>query len=160
MASILPPHHQIKDSSNRKVLPRCGRKKALSNLVNFSLSPFLVFEYALLVCFAFLFWVNLVLCFALFNMFLLVCFQFCFILLFIKKNQKSKKYKNSMCFVYIDTCAPWMAIETKFYKFCIFCTLEEHLYAQISKWSLWLVVVISKIKESLVLNTYITLFEG
>ena len=53
-----------------------------------------------------------------------------------------------------------MAIETKFYKFCIFCTLEEHLYAQISKWSLWLVVVISKIKESLVLNTYITLFEG
>ena len=110
MASILPPHHQIKDSSNRKVLPRCGRKKALSNLVNFSLSPFLVFEYALLVCFAFLFWVNLVLCFALFNMFLFVCFQFCFILLFIKKKSKIKKIQKQYVF-----CVHWYL-----------CTLDGH----------------------------------
>ena len=38
-----------------KVLPRCERKKALSDFVTFSLFPSLVFEYALLVCFTFLF---------------------------------------------------------------------------------------------------------
>ena len=86
-------------------------------------------------------------------------FQFCFILFFIKKNWK-KKYKNSVCFVYIDTCVSWIAIETKFYKFCISCKLDEHLYAQLSKWALWLLFVMSKIKLSLVLNTHINLFEG
>ena len=52
-----------------------------------------------------------------------------------------------MCvFVYIGTCVPWMAIETKFSKLYIFCSLDEHLYAQPSKWDLWLVFVMSKIK--------------
>ena len=64
-----------------------------------------------------------------------------------------------MCFVYIGTCVPWMAIETKFSKLCIFCNLDEHLYAQLSKWALWLLFVMSKIKLSLVLNTHITLFD-
>ena len=36
-------------------------------------------------------------------------------------------------FVYIGTCVPWMAIETKFSKICIFCSLDEPLYAQLSK---------------------------
>ena len=71
---------------------------------------------------------------------------------------KILKDKNSVCFVYIGTCVPWMAIETKFSKFCIFCNLDEHLYAQLSKWALWLVFVTSKIKLSLILNTHITLF--
>ena len=31
-------------------------------------------------------------------------------------------------FVYIGSCVPWMAIETKFSKLCIFCSLDEHLY--------------------------------
>ena len=31
--------------------------------------------------------------------------------------------------MYVGTCVPWMAIETKFYKFCIICSLDEHLYA-------------------------------
>ena len=79
-------------------------------------------------------------------MFLFVYFQFFFILLFIKKNEKLEKYKNSVCFVYIGTYVPWMAIETKFSKLCIFCSLDEHLYAQLSKWVLWLVFVMSKIK--------------
>ena len=81
-------------------------------------------------------------------MFLFVCFHFCFILFFIKikKIEKSEKYKNSVCFVYIGTCVPKMAIETKFSKLCIFCSLDEHLYAQLSKWALWLVFVMSKIK--------------
>ena len=51
----------------------------------------------------------------------------------IKKIEKSEKYKNNVCFVYIGTCVPWMAIETKFFKLCISCTLDEHLYAQLSK---------------------------
>ena len=82
-------------------------------------------------------------------MFLFVCFHFCFILFFIKikkKIEKSEKYKNSVCFVYIGTCVPKMATETKFSKLCIFCSLDEHLYAQLSKWALWLVFVMSKIK--------------
>ena len=63
-----------------------------------------------------------------------------------------------MCFVYIGTCVPWMAIETKFSKLCIFCTLDKHLYAQLSKSALWLVFMMSKIKLFFVLNTRITLF--
>ena len=49
-------------------------------------------------------------------------------------------------FVYIGTCVPWMVIEIKFSKLCIFCNLDEHLYAQLSKWALWLMFVMSKIK--------------
>ena len=63
-------------------------------------------------------------------------------------------------FVYIGTCVPWMAIEAKFSKVCIFCSLDEHLYAQLSKGALWLVFVMSKIKQSFILNTRITFFDG
>ena len=62
--------------------------------------------------------------------------------------------------MYIGTCILWMAIEIKFSKLCISCNLDEHLYAQLSKWALWLLFVMSKIKLSLVLNTHITLFDG
>ena len=64
-------------------------------------------------------------------MFLFVCFQFLLYFAFVK--MKKKKYKNSVCFVYIGTCVPWMVIETKFSKLCIFCSLDEHLNAQLSK---------------------------
>ena len=74
--------------------------------------------------------------------------------------EKSEKYKNSVCYVYIGTCVPWMAIKTKFSKFCIICNLDEHLYAQLSKWALWLLFVMSKIDLSLILNTHNTLFDG
>ena len=47
-----------------------------------------------------------------------------------KKNQKNTK---TVFFVYIGTCVPWMAIETKFSKLCISCSLDEHFYAQLSK---------------------------
>ena len=98
--------------------------------------------------------------------FCLVIFQFFFVLFFHTKNKPKKKniyiyiYKNNVCFVDIGTYIPWMAIETKFSKLCIFCDLDEHFYAQLSKWALWLLFVISKIKLSLVLNTCITLFDG
>ena len=48
-------------------------------------------------------------------------------------KRRKKKYKNSVCFVHIGTCVPWMAIKTKFSKLCIFCSLDEHLNAQLSK---------------------------
>ena len=85
---------------------------------------------------SFLMHLYLVLCFALFNLFLFVCFQFCFIFFFfikILKNEKSEKYKNNVCFVCIGTCVPWLTIEIKFSKFCIFYSLDENLYAQLNK---------------------------
>ena len=100
------------------------------------------------------------LCFALFNMFF--CFQFCLFCfdIKIKKIEKSEKYKNSVCFVYIGTCVPWMAIKINFSKLCISCSLDEHLFVQLCKWVLWPLIVMSKIKLSFVLNTRITLFDG
>ena len=77
----------------------------------FSLSLF-VFVCALLMCFAFKFWVCLVFMLWLFNMFLfgyfsvLLCFFFFSYKNKIKKFEKSEKYKNSVCFVYIGTCVP------------------------------------------------------
>ena len=47
------------------------------------------------------------------------------------KNQKNTK--NNVCFMYIGTCVPWMASETKFSKLCIFYSVDEHLYAKLSK---------------------------
>ena len=77
---------------------------------------------------------HLILCFTLFNMFLFVYFSiFLYFVYHKKKIEKSEKYKNSMCFVYIGTCVPWMAIKTKFSKLCIICSLDKHLYAQLSK---------------------------
>ena len=63
-------------------------------------------------------------------MFLFVYFQFFYPVFNIKKIEKSEKYKNSVCFGYIGTYVPWMAIETNFSNLCIFCNLDEHLYAQ------------------------------
>ena len=88
-------------------------------------------------------------------LFLVNCLVF-----FFFKIEKLEKYKNCVCFVYIGTCVPWMAIETKFSKLCISCNLDEHLYAQLSKWVLWLLFVMSKIKLSIILNTHVTLFYG
>ena len=61
-------------------------------------------------------------------MFLFV-FSFVYFVFHIKKIEKSEKYKNSVCFVYIGTYVPWMAIEKKFSKLCISYSLDEHLYA-------------------------------
>ena len=43
-----------------------------------------------------------------------------------------------------------MAIEKKLSKLCISYSLDDHLYAQLSKWPKWLLFVMSKIKLSLV----------
>ena len=160
---IFPPHRQFKGLIKGKVLPRCGRKRTPSDSVTFL--SLLVFVCALLMCFVFKFWASLVFMLWLFHMFLFGYFSvllcFVFHIKIKKKNwkKKSEKYKNSVCFVYIGTCVPWMAIKTKSSKLCIICSLDEHLYAQLSKWDIWLLLVMSKIKLSLVLNTHITLFD-
>ena len=123
IVAILPLLCRFKGSPKGKVLPRCGRKKAPSDLVIFLSLPllflflhhFCVLLYYFKIVYFFFFYALLWLtCFCLF------VFQFCFILiLFIKikiKMEKLEKYKNNMCFVYFDTCVPWMAIETKFSK--------------------------------------------
>ena len=110
----------------------------------------------------FFFWVSLVLLLCL-TCFCCLFFNVVYFVFHIKikiKIEKSEKCKNSMCFVYIGTYILWMAIETKFSKLCISCNLDEHLYAQLSKWALWLLFVMSKIKLSLILNTSITFFNG
>ena len=87
------------------------------------------------VFFAFKFLVSLVFMLWLFNMFLFGYFLVLHFFVFhikIKKIEKSEKYKNSVCFVYIGTCVPWMAIETKSSKLCIIYNLDEHLYVQLS----------------------------
>ena len=101
-------------------------------------------------------------CFVLFNMFLFIYFSVLLYFVFHKnkKNWKIRKIQKQCVFVYIGTCVPWMAIETKFSKLCIFCSLVVHRDAHLSKWALWLMFVMNKVKESLVLNTRITLFDG
>ena len=75
---------------------------------------------------------HLVLYFALFNMFMFV--YFLVLLYFVLHKNKNKKSEKKQCvFVYIGTCVPWMAIEIKFSKLYIFYSLDEHLYAQLSK---------------------------
>ena len=155
------PPPPIQGFNQRKGSSKVWKKKDSKCFFHFLLSScFCLFHY---LCVLLLFWVSLVLCFALFNMFLFVYFQFLVILFWYKnkiKIEKSEKYKNSVCFVYIGTWVPWMAIETKVSKLCIVCSLDENLYAQLSKWALWLLFVMSKIELSLILNTHITLFDG
>ena len=66
-------------------------------------------------------------------MLLLFFFSVVYFVFHIKKKiEKSEEYKNSVCYVYIGTYVPWMAIETKFSKFCISYSLDEHFYKQVS----------------------------
>ena len=127
------PSPPVQAFNQRKGSSKVWKKKDSKWFYHFHLSScFRLLHY---LCVLLLSWVCLVLCLDLFNMVLFVYFQFCFILFFIKikKIEKSEKYKNSVCFVYIGTCVSWMTIEIKFSKLCISCSLNEHLYAQLSK---------------------------
>ena len=130
MILIIPSHRRLKDLIKGKVLPGCGRKMALSDSITFlSLSS------CFCVCITCVFCFQVLSQSSFYALLCLTCFCLVFFSFFFnKKNfEKSEKYKNSVCFVYIGTCVPWMAIETKFSKFRIICTLDEHIYAQLSK---------------------------
>ena len=74
-----------------------------------------------------------------------------------KKNQKNIKIVCVCIYWYLCTLdSHWNKVS----KFCISYNLNEHLNAQLNKWNLWLVFVMSKIKLSLISHTYITLFDG
>ena len=45
--------------------------------------------------------------------------------------EPKKKKKKSACLVYIDTCVPWMAIETK--KICVSCVKKKKKKKKIQK---------------------------
>ena len=152
-SSPSPPNQGF---AKRKGSSKVWREKGSKWFCHF-FSLLFLFLFVLLVCFALLFCVNLVLCIALFNFFLFVFFSILDFFSYKNKNKNWKIQKQCM-FVYIGTYVPWMAIETKFFKFCISCNLDKYLYAQLNKWVLWLLFVMSKIKLSLVLDTHITLF--
>ena len=119
--STLPPHHRFKGSLKGKALPRCGRKSAPSDSVTFSLSPFL-FLFALLVCFALLFWVSLVLCFALFLFIFFLVLTYFFFHIKIKKNWKIEKYKNSVCLCTLVLVYLGWLMQQSFLNFVSFVT--------------------------------------
>ena len=115
----------------------CSPNLLIANVLNSFVKTLVLSPWIdLFLSFFFLKHLHLVFCSALFNMFLFGYFSVLFCLVFhikIKKIEKSEKYKNSVCFVYIGTCVLWMATETKFSKLCIFCSLDEYLYPQLSK---------------------------
>ena len=156
------PLPQVQGFAQRKCSSNVWKENGSKWFYHF-FSPFLFFVLHNLSV-LFFFWVSLVVLFCLtcFSFFFFFFLFFCviYVVFHIKKIEKSEKYKNNVCFVYISTCIPWMAIETKFSKLCISCNLDEHLYAQLSKWALWLLFVMSKIKLSLILNIHITFFDG
>ena len=60
------------------------------------------------------------------------------------KNRKNTKTVCVLCtlvLVYLE----W-PLKQNFLNFISFCSLDEHLYAQLSKSALWLMFVMSKIK--------------
>ena len=136
MVLILPPHCQFKGILKGKVLPRCGRKRALSDSITVSLSPFLLW-FALFVCFA-LFFLSPSSFYTLLCLTCFVCLFFSFVLFcFSNKNknkiEKSEKYKNSVCLYTLVLVYLGWPLKQSFSKLCIFCSLDEHHYAQLSK---------------------------
>ena len=115
---ILPPHCWFKGLIKGKVLPGCGRKMALSDSITF-----LFLSSCFCVCITCVFYFQVL---SQSSFYALLCFGFYIKIIKKWKNQKNTK---TVCFVYIGTCVPWMAIETKFSKLCISCSLDEHLYA-------------------------------
>ena len=156
------PSPPVQGFNQRKGSSKVWKKKDSKWFYHFLLSSYSRLLHYLCVLLLFLSQSSFMLCFV-YHIFVYFFSVFGFFFFWYKKINKKleklDKYKNSVCFVYIGTCVPWMAIETKFSKVCIFCSLDEHLYAKLSKWALWLLFVMSKVELSLILNTRITLFD-
>ena len=86
---------------------------------------------------SFLMHLHLVLCIALFNMLLFVYFSVLFYFVFhikkLKKLKKSEKYKNSVCLCTLVLMYFGWPMKQSFSKLCICFSLDEYLYAQLSK---------------------------
>ena len=101
--SILPPHLRIKSSHKGRVLPKCGRKKTQSDLVTFSLSPFMLVHYlfVLLSCF------ELVEFFALCVSFMFLFGYFSIFVYFAFHKNKNKILKNQKNTKTVCVCVYW-----------------------------------------------------
>ena len=122
MVLILSPHRRFKGLIKGKVLQGCGKKRAPSDFITF-----LFLSFCFYVCITCVFYFQVL---SQSSFYALLCFVFYIKIIKKWKNQKNTK---TVCFVYIGTCVPWMAIETKFSKLCISCNLDKYLYAQLSK---------------------------
>ena len=89
------PSPLVQGFTQRKCSSKMRKEKSSKWFYHFFSLSLLVFVFALLVCFAFKFWVSLLLCFALFNMFLyvfsFVYFVFHTIFFFFWKIRKIQK---------------------------------------------------------------------
>ena len=86
------PSPPVQRFTQRKGSSRVWKKKGSKWFYHF---PFYLLVFIYISCvFCFTFWVNLVLCFALFNIFLFGCFSVLFILFFIKKIKKNWKIRK------------------------------------------------------------------
>ena len=137
--SILPPHLWNKGSTLGKDFPpkpKFGKKKAQSDLVIFSLSPFM-FLHNLFILLSSCFLVGLVFILCVFCLTCFYLFVFSFVLYKNKnKNWKIRKIQKPCVFVYFWYLCTLDGHWNKISKFCISCNLDEHLYAQLSKWAL------------------------
>ena len=117
-SSPSPPNQGF---AKRKSSSKVWKEKGSKWFYHF-FSLLFLFLFALLVCFALLFWVSLVLCIALVNLFLFIFFSVLVYFVFHKnkKNWKNWKIQKQFVFVYIGTCVLWTVIEIKFSKLCIF----------------------------------------
>ena len=89
------PSPLIQGFNQRKGSSKVWKKKDSKWFYHLLLSScFCLLHY---LCVLFLFWVSLVLCFALFNMFLFVYFQFLFYFVFDIKKLKNQKNTKTMC---------------------------------------------------------------
>ena len=121
------PSPSVQGFNQRKGSSKVWKKKDSKWFYHFLLSScFCLLHYlCVLLYFASVYFYAL-LCLTCFCLFTFSFCLFCFDIIFFLKNQKNTK---TVCVVYVGTCVPWMAIETKFSKLCIFCNLDEHLYA-------------------------------
>ena len=120
--------------AQRKGSSKVWKEKTQSDSITFSLSPFMVMHYLFVFLSCFESVQFYALCVS--SCFCLVVFQFLLIFAFHKNKfflKKIRKIQKQCVFMYIGTCVSLMAIETKFSKLCIFCSLDEHLNTQLSK---------------------------
>ena len=155
------PSPPVQGFTQRKGSSKVWKKKGSKWLCHFFPLLFLFFVCITWVfCFTILSQSSFMLCFVLTCSCLFVCFQFCFIFCFSLKKLKNQKNTKTVCvlctlvLVYLG----W-PLKQSFFKLCIVCNLDEHLYAQLSKWALWLLFLMSMIKLSLILNTRNTPFD-
>ena len=102
------PSPTVQGFNQRKGSSKVWKEKDYKWFYHFLLSSYSCLLHYL--CVLFLFWVSLILCFALFNMFLFVYFQFLVFCFKLKKNWKIRKIQKQCVF-----CVHWYL-----------CTLDGH----------------------------------